>query len=217
MLDPLGVLREHQGAARLLDRALRRARPDDRPGRAHPRASRRDARRRRAPCACDPAPDEVFILNDPFAGGTHLPDITLVSRTRARLRGHARAPRGRRRRRSRGACPRSRAARRGGRRDPADAARRRGARRARRPHAQPRRAPRRPPRAARRSPARRAPARRALRTARPRAGRARDGRALRLLGAPASAPRSRALPDGRFEATDVARGRTGASSSSARR
>jgi N-methylhydantoinase B len=31
--------------------------------------------------ACDPAPDDVFILNDPYAGGTHLPDITLVSRT----------------------------------------------------------------------------------------------------------------------------------------
>jgi N-methylhydantoinase B len=28
-----------------------------------------------------PARDEVFVLNDPFAGGTHLPDITLVSRT----------------------------------------------------------------------------------------------------------------------------------------
>jgi N-methylhydantoinase B len=32
--------------------------------------------------AHDPAPDDVFILNDPFAGGTHLPDITLVTRTR---------------------------------------------------------------------------------------------------------------------------------------
>ena len=31
--------------------------------------------------AQDPAPDDVFILNDPYAGGTHLPDITLVSRT----------------------------------------------------------------------------------------------------------------------------------------
>jgi len=31
--------------------------------------------------AHDPAPDDVFILNDPYAGGTHLPDITLVSRT----------------------------------------------------------------------------------------------------------------------------------------
>src|SRR5437764_12893558 len=33
--------------------------------------------------AHDPCPDDVYILNDPFAGGTHLPDITLVTRTRA--------------------------------------------------------------------------------------------------------------------------------------
>jgi N-methylhydantoinase B len=31
--------------------------------------------------AHDPGPDDVFILNDPYAGGTHLPDITLASRT----------------------------------------------------------------------------------------------------------------------------------------
>src|SRR5207244_10528267 len=31
--------------------------------------------------AHDPGPDDVFVLNDPYAGGTHLPDITLVSRT----------------------------------------------------------------------------------------------------------------------------------------
>jgi len=31
--------------------------------------------------AHEPRPDDVFILNDPYAGGTHLPDITLVSRT----------------------------------------------------------------------------------------------------------------------------------------
>jgi N-methylhydantoinase B len=31
--------------------------------------------------ARDPAPTDIFVLNDPFAGGTHLPDITLVSRT----------------------------------------------------------------------------------------------------------------------------------------
>jgi len=31
--------------------------------------------------AHDPRPDEAWILNDPFAGGTHLPDITLVTRT----------------------------------------------------------------------------------------------------------------------------------------
>src|SRR5919109_1135130 len=28
-----------------------------------------------------PRRDDVFILNDPFSGGTHLPDVTLVSRT----------------------------------------------------------------------------------------------------------------------------------------
>jgi N-methylhydantoinase B len=28
-----------------------------------------------------PGPDDVYVLNDPFAGGTHLPDVTLVSRT----------------------------------------------------------------------------------------------------------------------------------------
>ena len=32
--------------------------------------------------AHDPAPGEAWILNDPFAGGTHLPDITLVTCTR---------------------------------------------------------------------------------------------------------------------------------------
>jgi N-methylhydantoinase B len=31
--------------------------------------------------ALNPGPEDVFVLNDPFAGGTHLPDITLVSRT----------------------------------------------------------------------------------------------------------------------------------------
>src|SRR5207302_8787440 len=31
--------------------------------------------------ACDPGPDDVFVLNDPYTGGTHLPDVTLVSRT----------------------------------------------------------------------------------------------------------------------------------------
>jgi N-methylhydantoinase B len=31
--------------------------------------------------ARDPGPDDVYILNDPYTGGTHLPDVTLVSRT----------------------------------------------------------------------------------------------------------------------------------------
>ncbi len=30
--------------------------------------------------AHDPAPGEIWIVNDPYTGGTHLPDITLVSR-----------------------------------------------------------------------------------------------------------------------------------------
>src|SRR5437016_13313267 len=30
--------------------------------------------------ARDPSPGEVFAVNDPYTGGTHLPDITLVSR-----------------------------------------------------------------------------------------------------------------------------------------
>jgi N-methylhydantoinase B len=30
---------------------------------------------------CDPQPGAVYVLNDPFAGGSHLPDITLVTRT----------------------------------------------------------------------------------------------------------------------------------------
>jgi N-methylhydantoinase B len=29
----------------------------------------------------DPAPGEIYVVNDPFTGGTHLPDLTLVSRT----------------------------------------------------------------------------------------------------------------------------------------
>jgi N-methylhydantoinase B len=28
---------------------------------------------------CDPRPGDVFLLNDPFQGGTHLPDVTMVS------------------------------------------------------------------------------------------------------------------------------------------
>jgi N-methylhydantoinase B len=31
--------------------------------------------------ALDPAPGDVFVLNDPYTGGTHLPDVTLVSPT----------------------------------------------------------------------------------------------------------------------------------------
>ena len=33
--------------------------------------------------AHDPAPGEIYVVNDPYTGGTHLPDITLVSRVPA--------------------------------------------------------------------------------------------------------------------------------------
>jgi hypothetical protein len=51
---------------------------------------------------CDPRPGDAFLLNDPFRGGTHLPDVTrltdyLRGRYR-RLRGVAGTPRRRRRR-----------------------------------------------------------------------------------------------------------------------
>ena len=45
--DPLRALAQHQGATRRLDRAVRRAGADGDAGRAHPRAPRLDARRRR--------------------------------------------------------------------------------------------------------------------------------------------------------------------------
>src|SRR5438128_5156629 len=32
--------------------------------------------------ARDPRPGELYVVNDPYTGGTHLPDITLVSRVR---------------------------------------------------------------------------------------------------------------------------------------
>jgi N-methylhydantoinase B len=43
----------------------------------------------------DPKPESLYILNDPFAGGSHLPDVTPTTRTSAEW-----SPR---------ACPRSRA------------------------------------------------------------------------------------------------------------
>ena len=80
---PRRVQPEHQGARRLLGRAVHRRRRAARAGRAHPRAPRLDARggarrdrrvRRRAS-----RPGDQIVLNDPFAGGTHLNDVTLVA------------------------------------------------------------------------------------------------------------------------------------------
>ena len=75
---------EHQGAGRLLGRAVHRRRRAARAGRAHPRAPRLDAGvGARRPSTRfgehDGARATRSILNDPFAGGTHLNDITLVA------------------------------------------------------------------------------------------------------------------------------------------
>ena len=98
-----------------------------RAGRAHPGAPRLDAgvgaRRDRAlRCGRRRRPGRPVILNDPFAGGTHLNDITLVAPCFARRRralvgwvGQPRPPRRRRRRGARARCPptRPRSSRRG--------------------------------------------------------------------------------------------------------
>ena len=76
----LGPLGQHQGAPRLLDGAVRSPRRDGHAGRAHPRAPRCDAGCGRGrPGPCEPGDDASWVLNDPFAGGTHLPDITVVT------------------------------------------------------------------------------------------------------------------------------------------
>ena len=55
-------------------------RPDGDAGRAHPRAPRARCRARWRRCSDEEhAPGDAWILNDPFAGGTHLPDITVIS------------------------------------------------------------------------------------------------------------------------------------------
>ena len=48
-------------------------------GRAHPRAPRRDAGRGRRRARRGPRRGRPWILNDPYRGGTHLPDITVVT------------------------------------------------------------------------------------------------------------------------------------------
>ena len=116
-------------------------------------------------------PGVSWVLNDPYAGGTHLPDITVVTPAftdDGGLLGFAavaRPPRRRRRPRPGLDAGRLAHARRGGRRDRAARPRRGRDRRARRADAPARPAPRRPARAARRQPRRRACACASSRTA----------------------------------------------------
>ncbi len=100
-------------------------------------------------------PGDAWILNDPYAGGTHLPDITLISPVFAdgehepdRLRRQPRPSRRCRRADAGRDARRLVATRARGHRDLADARRRRDAARARRADAKPGRAAGRPARAA---------------------------------------------------------------------
>ena len=136
-----------------------------------------------AVAAHDPAPGEVWILNDPYAGGTHLPDVTMVSRTAlgfAVSRAHhadvgAVEP---------GSMPAdSRTLDEEGVVIPPTRLDDETLAAPRRAHAQPGGAARRLPRSARRASPRRAARRRALRTPRARDRGRRDGRAVRVLGA----------------------------------
>ena len=78
--DPLRPLGQHQGAARRVHGPVRpaTARWSCRPstfrctwGRCRPRSP---------PCSTsEHAPDRSWILNDPYRGGTHLPDITVIT------------------------------------------------------------------------------------------------------------------------------------------
>ena len=152
----------------------------------------------------DPKPGDVFVLNDPYTGGTHLPDITLVSRTAlgfAVSRAHHADVGGMSPPACRPGSPSS--TRRGSSSRPCGSTTRSA------PSCWPTCAtltsgaatcaPRSPP------PAGGAADRRAVPSARARAGLRGDGRALTRTPSGASAPRSRKLPDGRYEA-DTSRG-----------
>ena len=152
--------------------------------------------------AHDPAPGEPWILNDPYAGGTHLPDLTIVTRTElgyAVTRAHhadvggsepGSLPPGSRTLDEEGVViPPTRLD---------DATLESLVSRMRNPDE--RRGDLRAQLAG--TPTRGAARRRALRAARARARHRRDGRAARVLGA--RRPRAiRELPDGRFEGADV--------------
>ena len=142
----------------------------------------------------DHRPGDAWILNDPYRGGTHLPDVTLISPIfdpggggsdrLTRLCGQPRTSRGHRRADAGRHAGRSARARGRGGGDPADARDRRDARGARAADEEPVAAPRRPPRAAGREPHRRAAAAGAARARRPRRPARRDGRDPGLRGAP---------------------------------
>src|SRR5674536_326383 len=76
---PQCLLLEHQGAPGLLGGALRRRGPMVAQAEQIPVHLGAMPESVAAVMARDPRPGDVWILNDPYTGGTHLPDITLVS------------------------------------------------------------------------------------------------------------------------------------------
>ena len=161
----------------------------------------------------DHSPGVSWILNDPFAGGTHLPDITVITpdlrggrgseRPAARLRRQPRAPRRRGRARARVDARRQPHPRGGGRRDLAPPDGRADDRGARGAHAPAGRAPRRPARPARREPNRRAALASSSPTASAPTGCARPPTRCSTTPSAAPAPAWPRCPDGALFAEDV--------------
>ncbi len=177
----LGPLREHQGAARLLDRALRPGRADDRAGRAHAGAPGGDARRGGGGARAAAAPGCRVRAERPLHGrdaparhhaglGRRRPRPRVLARASCRRGRDAAGEHA-------GGCDRADP---GGRRDPAGGAHRRRAPGAARQHAQARRAARRPARAGGVHAGGGGPPARARSPVRPPAAGRGDGRALPL-------------------------------------
>ncbi len=74
------LLAQHQGAARLLVRGLRpRGSLVAQAAHIPVHLGSTPLSVRAALDACRPGPGDVVVLNDPYAGGTHLPDVTVVA------------------------------------------------------------------------------------------------------------------------------------------
>ena len=78
-LQNTALFGEHQGAAGFLLRPVRSGRRPDRQRAAHAGAPRLHGRQRAGGADRQtPKPGDVIALNNPYNGGTHLPDVTVV-------------------------------------------------------------------------------------------------------------------------------------------
>ena len=182
-------------------------------GRAHPGPPRLDARRgRRGARREHQRPATLWILNDPYRGGTHLPDITLISPVFAGGGGCSGSPPAAPTTRTSAARPRA------GCRPSSTRLEEEGVvipptradddvlRELAEPDATTRPAARRPARPARRQPDRRAPPRASSPSATAPAGSRRRWPRSSTTPSAAPAPRSRSSPTARYEAADVLEG-----------